>query len=819
MTDDPRDAALPTLLANPDARYPLGAPVPPPAPEGGGGSEFPTLRRCISAVARRYRLLLIFMMLGGAVGYAATRFVQPKYKARATLWLEPSDPASINRGPIRTREFLDSYSWVDLLRSYSVLDPTAQSERLYLSLASRDADGAFSSFGVRPEFQPGEYELRVDAALRRYELRRNGAGVVENGAVGDPIGARLGLQWQPTRTQLRAGQSIRFTLVPIRDAATHLGEAIEPVMQEEGHFIRLELSDTDPKRAARVLNAVSTQFVTVASTLKRQQLEQLATILEEQLRYASERLQGEEQALERFRVETITLPSDRAMPVNPGIEATREPAFENFFKLNVERDQIRRDRGEIARVFADSTPGVGTLDALRISGVATRSPALTKALDDELTRRSALQALLLRYTPANPAVQRSQQELREVRGQIVGLVTELDRDLQAQEASLAELIGSASSTLRAIPPRKVEEARLVRRVDIAENLVKNLQARYEEARLAALSTLPDVRLQDRAAVPYAPESNPRMLILLGAVMASLGLGVLVAIHLDLSDNRFRDPFQITAGLQLPILGALPQLPKRAQVSLEDQSVGMEALRNARLNLLHAFGTAPPLQLTVSSPGAGDGKSFVTMNLAFSFAETGQRTILIDADLRRGRLHRALHLPGRPGLGEYLTGEATIGEILQQVPDVPHLYFVARGETGPETPVLLESDAMTSLLGALHRFQVVLIDSPPLGAAVDPVVLALHTRNLVLVMRDQVSDQVLAESKLAEIRRLPIRVLGAVLNGVPRTGAYRYYSYLDGYSTPVPRLAPASVPGRAPDDSDPIDDVLLSYVDRGEPPLA
>jgi capsular exopolysaccharide synthesis family protein len=201
-----------------------------------------------------------------------------------------------------------------------------------------------------------------------------------------------------------------------------------------------------------------------------------------------------------------------------------------------------------------------------------------------------------------------------------------------------------------------------------------------------------------------------------------------------------------------------------------------------LNLMYAYGSAGPLMVTVTSPGPGDGKTFLSSNLALAFADLGYRTLLIDGDTRRGLQHRLFERPRREGLTDYLAGEASIETVIQKT-SFAKVDLIAGGARRDNAPELLQSPRMSELLAAIKaEYQVILIDSPPLGAGIDPLLLGSLTGNILLVMRTGTTDRRVAEAKLQMLDRLPIRVLGAVLNGVRDGDGYRYYSYLPGYES-------------------------------------
>jgi len=202
----------------------------------------------------------------------------------------------------------------------------------------------------------------------------------------------------------------------------------------------------------------------------------------------------------------------------------------------------------------------------------------------------------------------------------------------------------------------------------------------------------------------------------------------------------------------------------------------------RLSLTHAHGPSRPIITTITSPGPGDGKSLISANLALAYAEVGQRTLLIDGDVRRGGLHHALHLSRRPGLTDLLAGGASLDAVTQGT-SWPSLHFIAAGTRFRDSPELLASPALTELFRTLRAsYEVILVDSPPLGSGADPYTLGTATGNLLLVLRTGTTNLELARTKLAMLDYLPIRLLGVVVNDVQPGGVYRHYSYLSGYGT-------------------------------------
>lgn len=748
----------------------------PPTPPPGGGD----LLRMAAAVYRRKWWLVAGLVAGVAAGVGAARMVAPQYVASGTVWVETTDRNAVNQGPIRQGQLLQSYAWVELLKSYTVLDHVVREERLYVHPTDPADAPAFATFGLETRFIPGHYRLVTDAR-GGWTLLDGKDREVERGAAGAPVGRRVGLRWTPPAGSVRPERTLEFTVQNPRDVARRLGEGLETRMAEDGHFLNLSLRGSDPQRLAATLNATMERYVEVAAQLKRARLDELTRILEEQRQYAEANLRDAEIALESFRVRTATLPSGTATPVAPGIALTQDPVFGAFFDMKVAREDLRRDRQALERIAGQTASGQIGYDALAVVPAVQQNPELMQLLAERTAKRAELRALQSRYTDEHPPVRQLIEDLAAAEGTAIPrAVRQLEAQIAGREAELDGRISSASTELRQIPPRAIEEARLERRVEIAENLYATLRQRYEEARLAAVSSLPDVRGLDAASVPFAPEADRRSLIVMGFGAGALGLALLGVLLADRVDRRVRYPEQVTGRMGLPILGAVPTTRGAFAATGKHASQILEAFRELRLSLAHAHGSAGPMLLAVVSAESGDGKSTVAASLARAYAEQGHRTLLVDGDIRRGDLHRLLGVRRSPGLTDVLAGRSLVSRCIQS-PVGMRFAFLPSGTRMREGPELLGSPAMAQLMTELRgQYGVVIVDTPPLGAGVDAYVIGTLTGNMLMVLRTGSTDGALAEAKLTLLDRLPVRVLGAALNAVPRTRAYRYYSYLPEY---------------------------------------
>jgi capsular exopolysaccharide synthesis family protein len=234
-------------------------------------------------------------------------------------------------------------------------------------------------------------------------------------------------------------------------------------------------------------------------------------------------------------------------------------------------------------------------------------------------------------------------------------------------------------------------------------------------------------------------------------------------------------------LGLPIAGTVPRFPKKGvnQDSPEQMFQLVESFRTLRMSVVNANGDGP-ISVAISSPAPAEGKSLISANLAMSFADAGLRTILVDGDTRRGALHEMFNIPSAPGLTDYLIGGVTIDDIVHQTAHEA-LSVISCGTRRRRSPELLTSPQLAGLVAHLRStYDVVIFDTPPLAAGIDGYAIAASTGNLLVVLRVGQTVRRLAAEKLRMFERLPVNLVGAVLNGIQARGEYGYYGYVSGY---------------------------------------
>ena len=750
----------------------------PPEPQAA------SVKALIASMLRYRALIIVGALLGAGGAYIAWNMYVPMYTASGTIWVQ-GDNDEANLGPVQTGELLPAQSWMDLLQSFALLEPVVLEQGLYVEPLLAEDIPLFEQIEVVGDIDPGNYQLSVEEGALVLSAAE---APIDRSPIGQPVGRPIGIAWTVPSEVLELDRPVLFSASSVREAAARLAEGLNRQMDPTGSFIRLQREDRDPGRAAAVLNSVMERQVELAADLKGASLDEEYSIIQEQLSYTQSELADAERALESFRVQTITLPSDR--PIQAGLEMTRDPVFDAFFEMRMQQEAVRRDIRRLQEAAATATTTGVRIESIELVPSVTSSSQLQEAIEALLTARAERTALLERYTEDHPLVVQATSRMATLEDErIPTLLSQLVQQLQTEDSVLTEQIQGSGADLSQIPPRVIEEARLARNVAVAEQSYLNLQERFQTASLALRSSPPDLRILDRAAPPERSEQLTQQAAVPAAIFFGLlGLGFALAFMFVKLDSRLRTPDQISAAFGLTMLGAIPRIERGGgQKSSRDiRNLGQvyEAFRGVRTNLLYAYGSAGPIVMTVSSPGMSEGKTTISTNLGIAFAELGKRTLLIDADTRRGDMHHYLDGRRKPGLTDYLRMKASGEEVLQGTSH-QGLDFIGSGTQVANSPELLSSSEMGRMMSALKKdYDVIIVDSPPLGAGADPLVLATITGHLMLVVRSGSTDREFTQAKLEPLTRLPVRVLGVVMNDYEPSrigdGYQHYGSYLPGY---------------------------------------
>jgi len=356
-----------------------------------------------------------------------------------------------------------------------------------------------------------------------------------------------------------------------------------------------------------------------------------------------------------------------------------------------------------------------------------------------------------------------------------------DVELQIEQTSAA-LAAISLNSVRA--EDQAERIRLEATLTQYRQVYANLLQSYEQVRLAESSSTSNVVVVEPATVP---EGTVRPRALMNTALASV-VGLMLAVGMvfmmEALDDTLRSPDDITRQLGLPILGlvATHEVDLGAPIAAsQPRSPVSEAFRSLRTNIQFASVDRPIRSLLVTSPSPTDGKSTIAANLGVVIAQSGRKAVMLDADMRRPRVHKMFGLTNRSGLsGLFVQPQIVLDGALQKT-QVADLFALTTGDIPPNPAELLSSEKMLQILRELNgQVDTIVIDSPPVTAVTDAAVLAPRVDGVLLVVKPGITKLDAAKQAVEQLRRVGANLIGVVLNEVDMRRSRYNYGYYKGY---------------------------------------
>ncbi|MDD5439049.1 MAG: polysaccharide biosynthesis tyrosine autokinase [Candidatus Omnitrophica bacterium] len=301
----------------------------------------------------------------------------------------------------------------------------------------------------------------------------------------------------------------------------------------------------------------------------------------------------------------------------------------------------------------------------------------------------------------------------------------------------------------------------------------------------------NVSVQDQAEIPTVPIKPKKLLnIILSVIVGALG-GMALAFFFEYLDNTIKTSDDIAMMTRKPFLGSVPDITKMTGkmtdferdmlVHRKPKDPVAEAYRSIRTSILFSFTEEHPLKsLVVTSPGPQEGKTTTLCNLGIAMAQNNRRILLVDADMRKPRLHDTFGKKNTEGLSNFLSCQSTFDELLQET-GVENLFLISGGPNPPNPSELLSSKKMKEFIGiAQQKFDIIFFDTPPIAVVTDAAVLTHHTDGIIVVIRSHTTSKKVIPRIFAILEEAKSNVIGVILNKVDITKGNPYYYYYSHY---------------------------------------
>ena len=396
-----------------------------------------------------------------------------------------------------------------------------------------------------------------------------------------------------------------------------------------------------------------------------------------------------------------------------------------------------------------------------------------------------------RYGPIHPEIIKVNSEIASAQRAVVievrraiGAVSSEYRSAVDDEQRLQVEFEAQQLRAADLSRKEVDYRLLERQSESNQRIYESLLQQQKELQVVANSRANNVQLMDPAQTPTGPFTPNRQRDWLTAVMVGLIFAVGLVAGVEYFDDTVKTPDDVSKHLHLPLLGLVPAVKgdRPPLLSTEVPHDFGEAFRSLRTSLVFTSGGASSRLIGVTSTQPLEGKTTTAGNLALVLALGGARVLLIDGDMRRPSMHKAMGLANTVGLSHVLVGQARIREAIQRTHD-PNLFALTAGQPPPNPSELLASDRMRSLLTSLESgpFDWIIIDAPPILAVTDSVIIAPLVSGVIFVVGAEMTRSAHATRALGMLRSGDsTNVIGVVLNRVDFARNKYYYSRYYGY---------------------------------------
>lgn len=737
------------------------------------------------------------------------------------------------------------HKWIALLVFFTVLFSvtayTLRQPRIYESIATLEIDSQKTNVlsGIQDVYEIGEYGYWDSKQYLETQYK-----IIQSRAIATLVVEKLHLDRDLVFLGLSQieDEKLLTTLIERADpAGIIMGNLkVEPV--SESRLVRLRYQSTDPEQGTLIVNQIAKTYIEQNLERKLVSTRQATEWLAEQVETLKKKLEESERALYDFKRDNDIIDTD--MDEKISITGRRLVSVSDAYAV-AETELIRaKSRYDSLMTVVNQVP-----DLADIASMPALSNDLVKELKLQYMRLQArMNELLEKYKENHPQIQTVKAEMertlaslnRELKSILEGAKADYQAAQLTAEALKKEL-ESAKAQARTLSLKQVEHNRLTRDQESSQKIYEQVLVRMKEVDLSALLKVNNIRILEEAQQPRSPV-RPRVYfnLTIGFIVASL-LTLISAMLTEMLDKTMKNADDIQRLLKVPLLGIIPKVKVDDELRRPDGSIGnaadlysflrpkssvAECCRTVRTNIAFMSPERAVNKLLVTSASPREGKTMIAANLGITLSKAGRRVLIVDTDMRRPRIHKAFGMINDYGLSNIIMGTMTIEQAVRTTP-IENLDVLTCGPIPPNPAELIGSERFLQILHELgERYDRVLLDSPPVIAVADAMILSNYVDGVVVVVRFGKTLRDVAIQAVKQLRDVNANVLGAVINELDldnkEYGHYYYYYYhrygyyyqekekeKEGIREIDPALAESVVQARGPDPDSPEDDRLPS----------
>src|SRR4030042_1313919 len=562
---------------------------------------------------------------------------------------------------------------------------------------------------------------------------------------------------------------------------------VSPV--QKSRLVNVSFTSFNPELSAKVVNAIADSFITLNLESKFEATSQASEWLQKQLEVMKAKVEQAEEKLNEYAAKNEIIFLNEGQGEKGQITDSDNIITKKLSELSTALTEATSERISKEAIYREIISGDS-----ESSSVVMNNPLITSLQKDYAAHESEYNQQLKTYKPDYPKMVKLREYINQIKKKIdqetKKVVTSIRKDYDAavkREGYLKSAFEAQKREALNLNQRSIQYLILKREADTNKELYNGLLQRLKETGVSASLTASNIQILDRAEVPKSPfKPKKRLNIMLSIIVGLLG-GIGIAFFPEYLDNTIKPPEDIDKRVFLPSLGLVPHYPdNKDNLPVEyiahgaSRSPIAEAYNSIRTLLLLSTGGKPPRVMAVTSPARDEGKTTTAINTAISFTKADAKVVVIDADMRKPRLHKIFNLDNSTGLSAYLSGNVEFIEDLLKTTEIPHLSVITSGPTSPNPIELLSSYRLGELIRNLcQNYDFILIDTPPVLGISDALIVSQHTDGVIMVIRSGETPKEAAQEAKKMLEGGNAKILGVVLNSINQ-GIMRYSYYYNYY---------------------------------------
>lgn len=566
---------------------------------------------------------------------------------------------------------------------------------------------------------------------------------------------------------------------------------VEPV--KETRVVNISYTDPNPQIAKLVTDAVIQAYIEENLEIKLSGTKQSLKWMTSKVEQERKKLEEAEENLQRYLRENNLVTLENRLAIFP------EKLSQFSTELSIAESK-RKELEDIQKQISAIQKSPQSIESIPL--FATNSN-LQSLRDQILQAEQRIKELSQKYGPKHPTMIKALDDrdilFKEKELEIKRIIDSTRKELElakSREENIRELLSSTKEELLDVNERFIQYSIMKREVESSRALYEALTSSLKKASVTEESQNVNIWVMRDASLPSSPSNQkPKRTLLIGFILALAG-GIGMALLVEYLDNTIKSPDDIENRYGLTVLGNIIETRKGEEIEQitikNSQSPIAESYRIIRSNLLLSSADHPPRTILITSMKPQEGKTSTTLNLARTMAQVSDRVLIIDADMRKPKLHKIMGIALDTGLSSYLSGnmdeliiQAQPGEnILIHEPDEEGIHLIPAGPIPPNPVELISSQRMKDLLAEMRsKYDYVFIDSPPVINLADAIILSTLTEGTIIVSRGGKTTYDEFTSGLKKFTEIKPHILGVILNALSSRAMARnsYYDYYEYYA--------------------------------------